>query len=64
MISETNGRTDERANERMKIEKRGVGRPLLGPAKMRTRQFIVRVKAAAAEVGNCNNQNGFKLQDL
>ena len=38
LISETDGRTSERAkseraNERMKIEKLGVGRPLLGPAK-------------------------------
>ena len=38
LISETDvrtdERTDERADKRMKIEKPGVGRPLLGPAKM------------------------------
>ena len=32
LISETNERTTERTSERMKIEKPGVGRPLLGPA--------------------------------
>ena len=42
LISETDGRTDGRTSgqtdeqtyERMKIEKPGVGRPLLGPAKI------------------------------
>ena len=33
LISETDGRTDEWTDEHMKIEKPGVGRPLLGPAK-------------------------------
>ena len=32
LISETDG-ADGRTDERAKIEKRGVGRPLLGPAK-------------------------------
>ena len=34
LISETSEQTNERASERMKIEKPGVGRPLLGPAKI------------------------------
>ena len=32
LISETNERTDKRTDKCMKIEKPGVGRPLLGPA--------------------------------
>ena len=34
LISETDGRADKQTSERMKIEKPGVGRPLLGQAKM------------------------------
>ena len=40
LISETDGRTDGRASERMKIEKRGVGRPLLGPANTKKYQNV------------------------
>ena len=37
----TDGRTDERTYERMKIEKPGVGRPLLGPAKINYISFLL-----------------------
>ena len=40
MISETNECTDGRTDERMKIEKRGVGRPLLGPANTKKYQNV------------------------
>ena len=46
LISETDGRADGRA----KIEKRGVGRPLLGPAIITKLQKINKLKTESVKI--------------
>ena len=58
LISETSERADGRASERMKIEKPGVGRPLLGPAKI---DYVIVIKNFLNPKGHQNPISGSKL---
>ena len=60
LISETNEGPNEGPNERMKIEKPGVGRPLLGPAIISYMKLTFVVYISGPSIFKCcPNQKAF-----